>query len=298
MALLRISGVCLATGFAAVSSAEAQPRLGWSTEFSAFIGYQGAADLDGGGEVSATRSFLRAGAIHSFSSGSSAGLALSFGQQDYDFGGAAAPLWGDVSGVAFSAPLQFEIADGPRILLAPQIRSRFESGAHGSDSTTFGLFAGASWQLNDSLRIGPAVGLFSELEGDGLDAFPALIVDWDIAERWKLRTGRGVAATRGPGLRLSYSYSDALDLGLGVRLESGEFRLDDTGPTPGGVGEDRSTPVVISMDYTPNPGFAVSGFIGAAFDGELRVEDSTGVGVTTQSYDTAPVGGLSLRLRF
>jgi len=280
------------------TQADAQQRLGWGTEVNAFVGHQGAADLDGGGDVSATRSFLSVGGLYRFQSGNAAGLSLGFGQQSYDFGGGAATLWGDIRALSLSVPMRFELNNNARIFVAPQIRRAYESGASTSDSVTYGLFAGASWQLTDSLRIGPAFGAFSELEGDDIDLFPALIVDWDISDRWNLSTGAGVAATRGPGLRLSYAYSDALDFGLGVRLESGEFRLDDKGLAPGGVGEDRSIPVVISMDYAPNPGFAVSGFVGAAFDGELRVEDSTGARVNKQSYDTAPVGGVSLRLRF
>lgn len=280
------------------AQASAQERLGWGTEITGFVGHQGAADLSGGGDVSATRSFLSVGGLYTFASGNAAGLSLGFGQQSYDFGDGAAPLWGDIRVLALSVPMRFEVANGPRIFLAPQLRRSYESGASTSDSATYGLFAGASWQVSDTLRIGPAFGAFSQLEGGGIDAFPALIVDWDISDRWNLSTGAGVAATRGPGLRLSYAYSNALDFGLGVRLESGEFRLDDSGLAPGGIGEDRSVPVVFSMDYAPNPGFAVSGFVGAAFDGELTVEDSTGARVSKQSYDTAPVGGLSLRLRF
>lgn len=278
--------------------ADAQPRIGWGTEVSGFVGYQGDADLSGGGNVSATRSVVNLGALYSFSSGNSAGISLSYGHQSYDFSRGAAPLWGNIRGVALSVPMRFEMDNGARVFLAPQVRRAYEGSSSSSDSTTYGLFAGASWQVSDQLRIGPAFGAFSELEGDDFEVFPAVIVDWNITDRWTLSTGSGIAATQGPGLRLSYAYSDALNFGLNGRLESSEFRLDSSGLAPGGVGEDTSMPVVLSVDYAPNPGLAISGFVGAAFDGELTVDDAAGARVSKQSYDTAPVAGLSVRLRF
>jgi hypothetical protein len=178
------------------------------------------------------------------------------------------------------------------------MRSARETGTGSSDSVTYGVFAGLSWQVSDRLRIGPAFGAFSELEGDGVDAFPAIILDWEISDRWTLSTGGGTAASRGPGLRLAYAATDALSLGLEARLERSEFRLDNTGPAPGGIGEDRSVPVVLTLDYAPNPGLSLSAFAGVALDGELELRDATGLVVSQQTYDTAPVAGLSLRLRF
>jgi hypothetical protein len=113
-----------------------------------------------------------------------------------------------------------------------------------------------------------------------------------------LSTGSGIAATQGPGLNLGYAYSDALRIGLEARLERSEFRLDSDGLAPGGVGEDRNIPVVLTLDYAPNPGVSVSGFVGAAFDGELILDDETGARVSKQGYDTAPVAGMAVRLRF
>ena len=282
----------------AASLAQAQPRTGWMMEASGAAAYQGEADLSGGGDVAVTRSFLRFGGLYRFEGGTAAGLSLGVGHQSFDFGGGIAPLWDDVHSLRLSVPVRFDVGATGQAIVAPQVRSAHESGAGGSDSTTYGVFAGVSWQVSDSLRLGPAFGAFSKLESSGVDAFPALLVDWQINDRWSFGTGSGLAATRGPGLRLSYAYSDALDLGLGVRLEQSEFRLDETGLAPGGVGEDRSIPVVISLDYNPNPGVSVSGFVGAAFDGELTVEDARGVTIRKESYDTAPVAGLAARLRF
>lgn len=296
--LLGSFALAAVTALAAAAPAQAQEDTGWVREITGFAAFQGDADLSGGGEVSATRTFLRIGALYRFDQSSGLGLAFGIGEQSYDFGSGAAPLWGDVRALGMTVPILFETSQGADVLLAPQIRSAYESGAHGSDSVTYGLFAGISWQVSDTLRIGPAFGAFSELEGGGIDAFPALIVDWQISDRWSLTTGRGVGATQGPGLRLGYAASDALDLGLEVRIENAEFRLDDSGLAPGGVGEDSSVPLVLSLGYNPHPALSINGFVGAAFDGELTARDATGAIVSRQTYDVAPLAGLAIRLRF
>ena len=158
--------------------------------------------------------------------------------------------------------------------------------------------AGVAWEISDSLTIGPAIGAYSQLEDSGADVFPALLINWDINDRWNLNTGSGLGATGGPGLTLGYTINDSIKLALSARLESVQFRLDENGVSPNGVGEDESTPVVLSLQYDPNPGFSVSAFAGAEFDGRLRLEDSDGNRISSQSYDTAPLAGIALRLRF
>ena len=87
-------------------------------------------------------------------------------------------------------------------------------------------------------------------------------------------------------------------LSLTGRYEEFRFALNDTGPAPGGVGEDRAFPLVVSYDYRPNPGFALSIFAGAEFGGRLTLEDANGVEISQQDYDPAPLAGIALRVAF
>ena len=74
--------------------------------------------------------------------------------------------------------------------------------------------------------------------------------------------------------------------------------LDGAGLAPDSVGEDRSSPVVLSIGYEPKPYLLFTGFARAEFDGALRLDDSTGTAVKRQSYDTAPSVGLVFRVLF
>ena len=286
-----------ALSFVAIG-AVAQERTGWSTQVEGLTVYQGETDLDEGGDFTSTRTFLRGSALYQFDNGASSGVSVSVGAFDYDFGDVAARPWEDIRDIRISVPTRFRVSDTATAFISPPVRWHYESGADKSDGSTYGFFGGIAWKISDSLTIGPAIGAYSQLEESGADVFPALLVGWDLNDRWNLNTGAGLGATGGPGLTLGYSVSDASRLALSVRSESVRFRLDDTGLAPNGVGEDESIPVVISYQYEPNPGILFSAFVGAEFNGELTLDDASGNRISRQSYDTAPLAGLAIRLRF
>ncbi|NOD36813.1 hypothetical protein GS627_12150 [Ruegeria sp. HKCCD7318] len=254
--------------------------------------------MSGGGKFSASRAFLRATALYNLEGGSSVGLSTSFGKLDYNFSQSNNQPWENIRDLRVAVPVRFRVGDTTTVFVSPQIRWDYQSGASSSDGRTYGVFAGIAWQLNERLTIGPAFGAFSEFDESGTDFFPALLIDWDINDRWNLNTGSGVGATQGPGLSLSYALNEAIDLSLTARSERIRFRLDGDGLAPDGVGEDKSIPVVLSLGYNPNPGVSMSVFAGAEFDGRLTLDDANGVEISRQRYDTAPLVGLAFRVRF
>ncbi|WP_170428771.1 hypothetical protein [Ruegeria arenilitoris] len=276
----------------------AQERSGWVYQIDGLAAYQGNTDLSGGGEFSANRAFLRATALNNLGGGTSVGLSASVGRFDYDFSQADNQPWRDIRDIRVSVPVRFRVGNTASVFVSPQVRWDYQSGASASDGRTYGVFAGIAWQVSESLTIGPAFGAFSQLEDDSTDFFPALLVDWDINDRWNLNTGSGVGATQGPGLTLSYALSETMTLGLSARSERIRFRLDGDGLAPNGVGEDKSVPVVLSFGYNPNPGVSLNVFAGAEFDGRLTLDDANGAELSRQSYETAPLVGVAFRARF
>jgi hypothetical protein len=293
-----LGALALAAMAPAAEAQQGGPPMGWVSAVDGFVSYQDDSDLDGGGSFTATRSYLRAGGLYRFESGHSAGLFVSAGQLDYDFDIPGARPWSDINDIRVSVPLRFPVGDRVSAFLVPSLRYDYESGVSASDGRTYGAFAGLTWRVSDRLTIGPGVGFFTQIEDDDANVFPALLVDWDITDRWRLSTGTGLGATQGPGISLSYAYSDALRVSFGARYEELRFRLDDTGLAPGGVGQDRSVPVVISVNYDPTPNMSLSAFAGAEFGGELQLESAAGAVVSTQDYDTAPLFGLAFRVTF
>ncbi|SLN44613.1 hypothetical protein ROA7450_02159 [Roseovarius albus] len=295
---MALSASAMVAALVTTTPAQAQMPTGWLNQVDGLAIYQGSADLDNGGDFTATRTFLRGTALFKFDNGNSAGLSVNFGQFDYEFSQASTQPWNDIRDIRISTPVRLQLGERASLFAAPQVRWDYQRGADASDGVTAGLFAGASWEISDSLTLGPAFGAFSQLEESELQFFPALLVDWDISDRWNLNTGSGLGATGGPGLTLKYAYNDKLDLSLSARAESVRFRLDDVGVAPDGVGEDDSIPVVVAISYAPNPGMSFNVFAGAEFNGELSLDDANGNQISSQSYDTAPIFGGSFRIRF
>ncbi|MEM8731036.1 MAG: hypothetical protein AAGF79_14085 [Pseudomonadota bacterium] len=280
------------------ASAQAQDRPPFGAQVDGLFVFQGDSDLSEGGEFSSNRTFLRAVTAYNFDNGASLGLSVSYGQFDYEFSDASTQPWTDIRDIRISIPARFRVGDRATAFVSPQIRWDYQREADADDGQTYGAFAGIAWEVSDSLTIGPGLGVFSTIGDNGTDVFPALLVDWDINDRWNLSTGTGLGATQGPGLTLGYAATDELSFGLTARYENIRFRLDDEGLAPDGIGEDRSIPVVLSLDYTPNPGVSLSVFAGAEFDGQLTLEDSSGAEISQQDYETAPIAGFAFRFRF
>jgi hypothetical protein len=292
--LLLLAAVLGATS-PAVAQGQQQSKVSTSVEALGVV--QGDADLDNGVTFSANRAFTRFSAISRGETGTSYGLALGLGRYDYDFGEDFAP-WNKTRFIRLSAPVRFQAGETGSVFISPQVRWDYDENASASDGYTYGVLGGIAWRFNENLTIGPAFGAFSELEEGGMNVFPALLVDWNINARWNLNTGSGLGASEGPGLTLSYRISDASRLSLSGRSENIRFRLDDEGLAPGGVGEDSALPLVVSYLYEPNPATSLSVFAGAEFNGELTLRDSQGRRIDRQSYDTAPLLGFAVRLRF
>jgi len=224
-------------------------------------------------------------------------LSAGGGATDYTFSDGAQPLWSDIRDARVSLPIRFGLGETTRAIIIPSLRWSAETDADLEDGQTEGVIAAVYWKLSDSLTIGPGLGVFSELTDD-TDWFPFLAIDWAITDRWSLSTGQGVGATQGPGLALSYQTTDALSLGVAARYESTQFRLDDGGIAPGGIGESRSVPVVLTLDWRPNPGIGVSAFAGVETGAELTLRDSDGSTVSQSDVDPAAILGAQVIVRF
>lgn len=262
-----------------------------------FGAYQAPADLDGGGDLAIGRVF--SGATFSRFDGPRDQIGLSFGvgRTWYEFGGGAETLWDDTRDARISLPIRFSASDRATVTFVPSVRFEAEDGADLADGQTEGAIAAITWRFSDRLTVGPGLGVFSTLDGDA-DVFPILAIDWAITPRLSLSTLRGVGASQGPGLSLAYDVNDGLSLGIAGRFESVQFRLDDDGPAPGGIGETEATPLVATLNYAPNPGITASAFAGVELDGTIRLRDEDGRQQERRDLDPAAVLGGQLTFRF
>lgn len=274
--------------------------FGWSIAGGGF--YQSDTDLkDSPGSFSVSRGFLELGARRSWGPRRSVGISLGAGITDYSFDNAtglsSGDPWSTIEDYSVSVPIRFPVSQRANAILVPNVRWEAEQDADLGDGDSYGGFAGVAWRVNEGLTIGPGLGVFSRLEG-GADFFPILIIDWSITDRLSLSTGGGLGASRGPGLTLTYQATKDWSLGIAARYEDNEFRLDDKGVAPDGIGRDRVTPVIATVGWEPNPAMSFSVFAGVELGGKLSLMDEDGNTIQSSDYDPAPIFGGAFRFRF
>lgn len=254
---------------------------------------------DGEGSFSVSRGFLQLSAGYAWDRRNSASLSLGWGSSNYVFDDASIEglrPWDRIEDYRVSLPLRFNVGEQADFIVIPSIRSYAEQGASLSDGQTEGLIAGMGWRFSDRLTIGPGFGWYSEL-GGGSKAFPILVVDWKITDRLSLQTGRGLAASQGPGFTLAYDLGSGWSLSGLARFEKIRFALEEE-RGEAAIGEDRSAPLLLSLDYSPWPMTSASLFVGAELNGELTLESARGRELASSEYETAAVFGFSFRSRF
>ena len=269
----------------------------WIFTANALGAHQSEADMtDTGGSFNVDRWFVNAGVTFAWSARTSIGVIVGGGEAVYEFDGNrfGGDWWSDIEDKRVSVVGRIGFGETGVLTILPTFRDNAEQGA--SDGDTFGLFAAATWRLSDTLTIGPGVGVFSRLE-DSTRVFPVLAIDWDITDRWNLATGNGVGSSQGAGLTLQYKLSDVWSFGLTGRYEDLEFRLDNKGIAPGGIGREQSFPLVVSAQLKPNRHLKFAVFAGASLMGKLEAKGLSGYRLETD-YDPALLVGASAEIRF
>ena len=178
----------------------------WSTFGSLTAVHQADADLDGGGDYSASSAILRVGVLGDLGAGRRAGLVFNYDYTDYDFSAPAAfggmAPWGAVQRYGVAAPLSYTRADGWSLGLTPSVDWIGENGADSGESLTWGAIATATRFFADGNRIGFGLAAFDRL--DETRVFPLLLVDWRLSDRWRLGNPLPAGPTGPAGLELVY----------------------------------------------------------------------------------------------
>ncbi len=276
-------------------------RPGWSTSFQGGFARQFDADMNGGGAFSVKRLFIQGGAAYAPKPGRRVTISVGYGRHSYDFSGATglaglAP-WQDIDTLRFGLPVHYRFDEKITLFILPTLRFAAQSSASLDDGASGGALGGFSYRVSDRLSLGPGVGVLTRIE-DSTDVFPILLINWKITDRLSLETGRGLAATAGPGLTLNWRTADNWRFLAGARYDKLRFRLDDSGPAPRGVGEDRSLPLVLGATYHLNPTVELTVLSGVELEGELRLDDENGDRIVQDDHDEAAFLALTFRARF
>lgn len=273
----------------------------WVLGAAAGVVHQFESGLDGGGDVSIDRAFGQVSLSYAFDRRTSVGVALSGGLFAYDFSNGATlgggDPWGRINEARIGLPIRFGLGEAIDVTVVPSLRWNAENGVSFDDGRTEGVIAGAVYRVSPGFAIGPGIGVFSQLSDDA-SVFPFLVLDWDVTDRINIGTASGFGATQGPGLEVTYRFDGGWRVAAGARWEEVEFRLDDSGPAPDGIGETQTLPLFVTATYAPTPMTSLSAIVGLDVMGEVTLMDRNGGKIESREIDPAPFIGLGGSLRF
>lgn len=265
--------------------------------------YQGEADIDdaGGGTVQVNR--FDAGVA--FQSGLTDRLSwlnvFVLGINDYNFDGggfSAGDPWETILTSRYGTQLAYAIDDHWGVRGGGVVMLSRETDADWGDSFSGGGTAGVDYRHSDTLFVSAGLGVVSQLE-DGAKVVPSLAARWLPAEKWTVRVGAvpgsgGAAAAA----EVAYQLNEKLELGLGLLYRQRRFRLDDSGPAPDGVGEEKTLPLRLRVGWNFHPQIGLHFVAGVALAGELELDDQNGNSLRKEDYDPAAYLGVRVAGRF
>jgi hypothetical protein len=285
---------------ARAQAADDGPRPSWQP-FASFTPWgQGDADLDAGGDFRASGMIVRAGVGGPIGNGHRAGLTLNYDYTDYRFSsptafGGLAP-WDDIQRIGLSAPLVFSGANGWSYLVTPSVDYFMEDDAKSSEALAYGAVVAAAKRFGPDRLLGFGVGVFDRLEE--VSVLPVILVDWKLTERLRIENPLAAGPTGGAGLELNYRFDGGWVLGGGAAYRTVRFRLNENGPVPNGIGEERGVAGFFHAGRTLGGTFRLDLYAGALFGGELRLENASGDELVREDFDPAPFVGATLTARF
>lgn len=247
------------------------------------------------GDVSVSR--VRAGLEIDVPVGDRSTVAVSFNNEwsFYDFSepsgfGQVAP-WDDVWERGIRVMFSTQETESLAWYAGGDVTASGEYGADFGDSLTYGVLGGVRYAFSESFVAGIGVYGRSRIESDVL-VLPAIAFLWRISPEWSL------SSQNGRSVRLSYAMSESVSLFAEGGYEAREFRLDDEGPAPEGVGRDRRVPVAIGAAWKPAPRVSITGKAGAYVWQRYRLDDRDGSKVAEFEADPSPLLILEARIEF
>jgi hypothetical protein len=225
---------------------------------------------------------------------------LGYQFSDYDFDGEPVlgpEPWTRVHRGFVGLFFDYEIVDDWTIRGGPVLGLSFEEGADWDDAINGGGLIGFTHKVDESLRLGAGIGIVSQLE-ENTRFFPVVVIDWEITDNLRLTTNTRTVAFGRIGAELAFELSEEWEIALGAAYDERRFRLNDRGPQPSGVGEDRSFPIWLRATYRLDPRLEITGHAGIRAYGEFKVDDAFGRTQEETDFDPPFTVGVTASILF
>ena len=252
--------------------------------------------LDGGGSFDWYEVGGRVGALRQLTPTVSAGMSLDYSYQKWNWSNPAAlggvKPWAGINTTEIGLNLTYAPTPDLRFSVIPTIEWASESGVGTAGSAIYGGLASVTKTFSPGLTLGLGAGVFREF--DKTSALPFLVVNWKITDRLTLRNPLPAGPAGGAGLELEYAATDRWTLGVGGAWRKYRFRLNDSGPFAGGVGQNKMIPVFAWASYAFSRTSAMDIYAFANFAGNVQAQSADKSTTLNTGYKT----GVGLAVNF
>lgn len=295
-------GILALLSVPAAESLAATPKpANWSYSATATALQADRADLDTGGDTRLTSHHFRVDGDRRMNDSTTLGARLYYDIQDREFSGseglAALAPWETTQRLGIAGQFRHQTRFGLSYGIRPYANLSFESGALSSDALSYGAAMAVLAGWSKHRRLGVGVRLSRDITGSE-SLSPIVLFDWKLNDNWTLSTPREANFTAPAGVEIRYTGNERLQLALATVYDSDEFRLNDQGTVPGGVGESSGFVTYLRATRRWPWGLVLNGYLGAIINGDLQVDDADGNTVAKSGYDTAPFAAVSIEGNF
>jgi hypothetical protein len=231
-------------------------------------------------------------------------LSLSFGMgyeyDSYNFSGVnafTAAAWNNVNTLSIVPRFDVALDRHWSVGAAPILQLSGEANADAGRTITGGGLANFRYAFDESLVLGLGVLAKGQLNNTVL-VVPAPLIDWEITKGLRLSNLRGPEANPYYGLELVAELAPQFNAALGGAWEYRMFRLDNSGPTPNGTGQEQQISLYGRFEWHPTAQLRFDFVVGAAVMNQLKLRTSSNNLVASEDGGTGLVLGVFGSFRF
>jgi hypothetical protein len=299
MLTFSVAAICSSLLFVGASaSLKAQPLSPGQTvtQFSLTGVNQFRTGMQQGGDFDWYEADARLRVMRQFTPELMAGFSVTYGYQHWNwssptaFGGQAP--WGNVQTPGLGLSFAYMPTQSLRLSINPSIQWAGEVGVGTAGSAIYGAVLSATNTFSPDLTLGLGAAVFREL--GQTKVYPFLAIRWKITDQLTLANPLPAGPAGGAGLELSYAVDSHWTVGAGGAYRNYRFRLNNSGPYAGGIGQNRVIPVFARVSYAFTRATSLDFYAIASTGGSLRAESADGSVVSSTSYNT----GVGLAVNF
>ena len=265
-------------------------------QFTAAWAHQFNTHVDDGGNFSLDRFRFGLGLPLRFNDQFALDTRFKYQLDAYNFGGGLDP-WGNIQTLTIASLLQYRPDEHWLWYGGPLMRTAVEENANWGNATRGGGALAVNYIADENLSFGGGLIVMGQIEDNTL-VLPIFTLNWKFQDDWRLKVGMTDLATAGYGIEAIWDVRPDWQLSFGGAYHKSRFRIEGTGPTSNGVGQEESLNLTAAATWAPTKSFSATAFVGLATAGKIRLEDSGGNGIIDHDYDTAPILGLKISTEF